>query len=196
MNELHDAKAALRATTRAARRSLDQDEREQRSTRGIARLLALHEMPKAHTVLLYAATPEECSLRQIWAPLLGRGVRLLLPRVEGERLALAAFSALTDLRPGGHGIWEPIGPAVDPALIDIAVIPGTAFDRRGGRLGMGGGYYDRLLAELDPGCLRVGFAFSCQVVTHVPREAHDQPVDVLVTDAATVRLTAASPDTA
>ena len=63
----------------------------------------------------------------------------------------------------------------------VALVPGRAFDALGGRLGRGGGYYDRF-AGACPQALRVGVAHQLQVVASVPMEAHDAPMDVLVTD--------------
>ncbi len=72
--------------------------------------------------------------------------------------------------------------AVDPETVDVVVTPGLAFDREGNRLGYGGGYYDRYLARMGDAILRVGVAFSLQLVGRVPHEHEDQPVDVVVTD--------------
>ncbi len=76
---------------------------------------------------------------------------------------------------------------MDPEEVEIAVVPGVAFDVVGGRLGQGGGHYDRLLGFLDVDCDRVGFCFSCQVVPFVPCEEHDEPVDLVVTERALYR---------
>jgi 5-formyltetrahydrofolate cyclo-ligase len=76
---------------------------------------------------------------------------------------------------------------VDPAVVDAAVLPGVAFDPRGGRLGAGGGHYDRLLARLPTETTRIGVGFACQLVPHVPTEPHDQRVEVVVTEASVHR---------
>ena len=78
--------------------------------------------------------------------------------------------------------------AVDPEKIDVVVSPGLAFDRRGHRLGYGGGYYDRYLARLHAHASRVGIGFAVQLLDEVPAEETDQPVDVVVTDRGVIRV--------
>lgn len=193
---MSDPKASLRATTRAARRELDDVERQERSALAARHLLDLPELRHADTVLLYAATREEADPLMAWRPLVESGATVLFPRVRGDHLDLAAARDMTSLALGGFGILEPTGPVVAPTDVDVAVVPGLAFDRRGGRLGMGRGFYDRLLPQLRPDCLRVGFCFSCQVAVRVPMLEHDEGVDVVVTETAVHRMTAPPPATA
>ncbi len=181
------AKHRLRAATRAARRALTADQRAEASARIVERLLTLPELRSASTVLLYAALQEEVNLGGLFAALRSQERRTLLPRVQGRELDLVAVTDLRGLELGFRGVQEPTGPAIDPGVVDVAVVPGLAFDPRGGRLGGGGGHYDRLLAGLRADAPRIGVAFTCQVVPQVPREAHDQPVTVVVTDAAVHR---------
>ena len=105
-------------------------------------------------------------------------------------LRLYAVASLTeDLLPGVWGIREP-----DPARcreasieeIDFILVPGVAFDASGGRLGYGGGFYDRLLGHARPGVPKVAGAFSLQVVAAVPVEDHDCRVTTLVTETETI----------
>jgi 5-formyltetrahydrofolate cyclo-ligase len=70
----------------------------------------------------------------------------------------------------------------DPAALDLVVVPGLAFTRRGERLGQGGGWYDRFLPRLHPGCATVGVAFVEQIVDELPLSAHDVRVDLVITD--------------
>ena len=71
---------------------------------------------------------------------------------------------------------------MDPATIDTVLIPGSVFDPSGGRLGYGGGFYDRFLTEAAPRAIRLGVAFELQLVDQVPMEPHDQYMDILVTE--------------
>jgi 5-formyltetrahydrofolate cyclo-ligase len=96
-----------------------------------------------------------------------------------------------DLRPGYCDIPEPDPDRailVPPEKIEIAVIPGSVFDIQGGRLGYGGGYYDRFLVNDAPRALRIGFAFELQLVDKVPLEPHDQPLDILITEKRIVKI--------
>ncbi len=177
-----DAKPPLRTAARAARRSLSDAERRVASQRIVTRLLDLPELRQAGTVLLYAALREEVDLAGALGPLRDRGVRTLLPRVREHDLELVAATDLLTLQVGHRGVREPAGRPVDPTVVDVAVVPGVAFDPHGGRLGAGGGHYDRLLAVLPATTTRIGAAFTCQLVPHVPTEPHDQDVELVVTE--------------
>ena len=100
-----------------------------------------------------------------------------------------ACCAASELVPGPARALEP--PASSPSLpldaIDLIVVPGVAFDARGGRLGRGRGHYDATLARLRPGTARVGLCFDEQVVDRVPVEPHDVPLDVVVTGSRVLR---------
>lgn len=188
MTDTGVVKTALRSSARSARRGLDDTERRDASDAAVARLLALPELRRAGTVLLYAPLREEADPATTALPVLRqRGVRTLFPRVRGDDLELVAATDLTGLALGYRGIREPAGPTVDAEEVDVAVVPGVAFDVLGGRLGQGGGHYDRLLQLLADECVRIGFCFSCQVVPFVPCEPHDEPVDLVVTERATYR---------
>jgi len=182
-----DRKTALRASALAARRELSPGERARASTGAVARLLALPELRQPGTVEMYAAMRDELDVAGGVGPLVERGARTLFPRVRGEQLDLVAAQALSTLQLGYRGIREPAGPAIDPQVVDVALVPGVAFDPHGGRLGHGGGHYDRLLVRLDEGCVRIGVCFSCQVVPRVPRDEHDAVVDLVVTERAVYR---------
>jgi 5-formyltetrahydrofolate cyclo-ligase len=76
---------------------------------------------------------------------------------------------------------------VDPASVDVVVVPGLAFAEDGGRLGQGGGWYDRFLARVRDECVTIGVCFDVQVVRDVPVAGHDVPVDLVVTEARVIR---------
>ena len=180
-------KHRLRASTRAARAALSSEERVAASARIVARLLALPELRAASTVAVYAPVRDEVDVGGLIAPLHTAGARTLFPRVRGSELDLVAATDLRNLQLGYRGVREPSGPAIDPSVVDVAVVPGLAFDPRGGRLGSGGGHYDRLLARLPTEVVRIGVGFTCQVVPLVPRQTHDQPVQLVVTETAVHR---------
>lgn len=187
---LQRRKKALRRAATAARRQLSPQERAVASDAAVDRLLALPELREVHTVLLYAAVGDEPDVAAALAVLRQRGVRTLLPRVRGELVELVAAGELHSLAAGYRGIREPDGPSIDPEVVDVAIVPGVAFDPVGGRLGRGGGHYDRLLPALPSDAPRIGVCFACQVVPMVPREPHDAPIDVVVTERAVYRTLA------
>ena len=153
-------------------------------------MIELPEVGAARTVALYQALPTEPGTGELWRALAARGVRTVFPRiVKGTRLlAFGAADGEADLLPGPMGIREP-APGRDVALdaIDLFVVPGVAFDLAGWRLGYGGGYYDTTLAHVREEAPRVGVCFDGELLESLPAEAHDAPVDVVVTDARTIR---------
>ncbi len=90
------------------------------------------------------------------------------------------------------GLREPVptAPRVAPAELDAVLVPALAFDRRGHRLGRGGGFYDRFLGALPPRVTTIGIAFSVQLLNAIPTDPHDRPVDVIVTEDAVLRVAA------
>lgn len=187
---LVDAKRVLRITMRERRRALSPEQRTQASALAAGHLLALPELTSARTVALYAALPDEADPAVAVPRLLARGVQPVFPRVVDNELEFVAVAGIAELVPGFRGVREPAGEAMPPGDIDVVVVPGVAFDVEGGRLGQGGGHYDRLLARLPAAAVRVGFCLALQLITSVPRGPHDLTVDVLVTEEGTVRTTA------
>ncbi|MCL4216657.1 MAG: 5-formyltetrahydrofolate cyclo-ligase [Candidatus Hydrogenedentes bacterium] len=124
------------------------------------------------------------------ARLLQEQKQVLVPRTEpGQKLSWAAVADLDELVPGAFGIPEPPRYAPTATLQESTVIlvPGLAFDRRGYRIGFGGGYFDRFLADFSG--LAIGLAYPWQLVERLPSEAHDMPVRMIVTSAETLTLT-------
>jgi 5-formyltetrahydrofolate cyclo-ligase len=95
--------------------------------------------------------------------------------------------SLEDLEEGRRGLWEPDPACAEPVAaseLDLVLVPGLAFDRRGWRIGFGAGLYDRFLAGVD--APRLGLAFSLQIQPSLPVEPHDEPVDWIVTEGETI----------
>jgi len=108
------------------------------------------------------------------------GKRLALPHVEGDELSVHWVACREELVPGKFGILEPRADAPSAGRsFDLILVPGMAFDRAGGRLGRGRGYYDRFLASASG--LVAGVCFDDQLVSEVPREPHDARMDAVVT---------------
>ena len=136
----------------------------------------------AHTLLLYSALPDEVPTQTLIDELVAQGKTVLLPRVVSDTdMELRRYSSPADLQQGAFGIMEPTGELfTDYAAIDVAIIPGMAFDDEGHRLGRGKGYYDRFLAKLSPTTYKIGLCFSWQRVDHVPTDDHDIPMDEVI----------------
>lgn len=182
-----DLKRTVRAAGLTARRMLSKTARDAANVSIVRRLLDLPELHGARNVLLYAATDHEVDLSAAGAAFRSRGAQTLYPRVADADLEVVAVTTPDTLHPGYRGIPEPVGEALDPAHIEVVVLPGVAFDQHGGRLGWGKGFYDRFLLTVPRNALRIGTCFAVQVTEDIPREPHDQPVDVLVTETTVIR---------
>ena len=118
--------------------------------------------------------------------------RVICPRVRPHgQLAHHELSDVSELVGSAFGLVEPDSdrcPPVDPNLAEIILVPAVAFTEAGDRLGMGGGYYDRFLAEPDMQSRpRIGLAFEMQLTDAVPRAQHDVRVDLIVTELRAIR---------
>jgi 5-formyltetrahydrofolate cyclo-ligase len=150
-------------------------------------LFALPGMASARTVLLFYSFGSEVATRGMADRLRIEGKRLLLPYVDGDAMEAAEVGPGDELIRAPYGAREPNRRVpVDPGEVDLVVTPGLAFDRRGHRLGYGGGFYDRYLARLRPETVRVGIGFAVQLVDRVPAGPDDQRVDLVVTEAGVV----------
>lgn len=137
--------------------------------------------PDLRTIAVFAALPGEVDLSEWVARHPER--RWLYPRVAGEDLSFHHVeNPATGLTPGAFGVREPLAslPAEPIGGINAFLCPGLAFDPRGGRLGRGRGFYDRMLAKARPGVLKVGVCFPDQIVEDTFPEAHDIAMDELV----------------
>lgn len=146
--------------------------------------------PKDSLLALYAPKGTEVDTARVDAFARARGLRVAYPRiVDGDKLLAFHEAAIDELVPGPFGLREPAADAPPIALSDVVAfaIPGLAFDRNGGRVGWGRGYYDVTLTHANPQALRIGLAFECQLLDAVPREPHDARLHYVVTEAAIYR---------
>jgi len=182
-----NAKSVLRRQILERRRQ--QSQRDVLSGIICQQLQELNAWSRAHQVLFYIDVRDEVRTTPLLRQELTGNKICSVPYCRGATLELVRIERWEELSPGKFGIREPgvewqQSPArrVDPTTIDLAVIPGVAFDRQGGRLGHGRGYYDRLLEQVRPDCLRIGLAFDCQVVDHVPSQSHDVKMHLVITE--------------
>lgn len=187
---IHAQKKLLRAEVRARREKLSPEVRTEKSRRIFEHLQTLECWRQAENVLVYLSVHAEVETAEIVAWLVAEK-RCIVPwcRKDGTLGLFRLTSPETELAPGTFGIPEPAAVwrevpdrVVKPETLDLVLLPGVAFDRSGGRLGQGGGYYDRLLETLGPQAVTVGLAYACQIVPEVPREEHDRRVDYVVTE--------------
>lgn len=110
--------------------------------------------------------------------------RILVPRVEDETtINFYPYDDAAPHRISEYGIWEPLAPVSEAVAPEVIVVPGLAFDRKGGRVGHGKGYYDRYFRRYEDAIrMRIAFAYEVQVFDEVPMDDFDLPMHALVTD--------------
>ena len=137
--------------------------------------------------MLFATFGSEVPTRSLIERLHERGVVVALPRIEDGDLVPIAYAPGDATTTASFGAEEPAeGTPLDPTSLDVVAVPGVAFDRHGGRIGYGGGYYDRFLRGLP--AFRVALVFGLQVVDDaLPTGRFDLPVDAIVTEDETIR---------
>ncbi len=180
-------KKALREQLRRAMSALTPAERETSDEKLFARFLALPQVEAAETILLFYGLWGEPDTKALLAPLLARGKRVLLPCCRpGYRLEARQVSEDTALVPGVWNIPEPPedAPLLEKDEIDLILVPNLCCDRFGIRLGQGGGYYDRYLEHF--GGLTVSLCRGAFLQPSLPREAHDVPIQVVLTEEETL----------
>ncbi len=182
-------KQSLRAEIR--HRRVVQPEKDLLSQAIWKRLAAMPEYERAHRVVLYIDCRNEVRTRPFLGDVWAAGKQVIVPYCEGEELGLFRLEGTDELEPGAMGILEPRRELrqdmdrtahLEPG--DFVIVPGVAFDRQGGRLGQGGGYYDRLLTNAPSGVVCAGIAFECQMVDAIPHLEHDVSVSRVVTEKA------------
>lgn len=134
----------------------------------------------SQVVLLYSALPDEVDVQMLIDDAVGKGKLVLLPVVVGDVLHLHPYDGETTV--GAYGISEPVVKGsrfTNYNKIDVAIIPGMAFDGQCHRLGRGKGYYDRLLSECKD-VKKVGVCFSFQYLEEIPTEEHDILMDIVM----------------
>jgi 5-formyltetrahydrofolate cyclo-ligase len=187
-HRLKRAKRALRRTVLAERDAIPGDDRSALSEAIADRFLGLPELAGAETVLAFWSFGSEVDTGPLIAGLRSRGKTVALPRIEGHEVAPVVAAPETPMREASFGAMEPAeGRALDIAELDLVVVPGVAFDRSCGRVGYGGGYYDRLLGRQREGVAAIAIAFALQIVDRVPSGAIDRRIDGVVTEVEVIR---------
>lgn len=183
-------KSRIRDEMNRKRNALALEEAESKSAAIAANLMKTAEYKDAKTVMFYAAKGNEVQTREMIKAALKEGKKVLLPvtNMEKKEIEAAVIEDYDgDLKKGAYGIMEPKEKSkADEKLIDAVVVPGVAFDIEGHRLGYGLGYYDQLLRRLT-NAVKIGLAYDFQVVERLPRESHDQRMDMIITESSLIR---------
>jgi 5-formyltetrahydrofolate cyclo-ligase len=186
-----DPKREMREALRATRDGLSEDLRERETVACHHALFALPEVQAAKTVLTYMSFGSEIETHTLLDRFLALGKVVVSPRIDDHQRELV-LQRVDSAQSMTRGIWGILQPQPESQVfrvneIDLVLTPGLGFDRHGGRLGYGAGYYDRLLALAPQSVVRVAMAFTCQIVPQVPTAAHDAPIDIIITAGETIR---------
>jgi 5-formyltetrahydrofolate cyclo-ligase len=178
--ELRSAKAALRGRLLAARTALPDDRRAEAGRLLRDAVLALPETQMAGTVAAYISVGTEPGTRSLVYALWKRGAYVLLPLLRPDNdLDWASYEGPDSLAAAPRGLLEPTEPPRGPGAVasaDLVIVPALAVDRRGRRLGRGGGSYDRALARVGGAVPTVALLYDDELLDEVPAGPHDQPV--------------------
>ncbi len=187
----------MRARVQGLRDALRDGERERLSEQIVRRVRKLPGYKRSRSRLLFSSFRSEVLTEALIADTLKHGARLLLPRVVDYEEPLALHEVTDparDLAPGAFGILEPVAgrcPERSVYEMDFVLVPGLAFDRTGGRLGYGGGFFDWVLShrhDLVDGDAAVAVGFGLQIVAAVPMQAWDVPVSAVVTENEVIQI--------
>lgn len=196
MSPASSLKSNLRKTVLARRDALDEASRIEMSLRAAENALKLAalspDIMQPGTIISgFLPIRSEIDARPLLSGLASRGARLCLPVVTSRTaIEFREFVRDAPLVPSGFGT---VGPGDDSQAVDpqILILPLSVFDRRGGRIGYGAGYYDRAIARLTESAqapLLIGLGFALQEVDHVPMETHDVPMHAIVTEIGTLQF--------
>ena len=174
-------KKELRQFIRMQKRMYSPEQLKEMSEAIIAKLMVHPRVKGAKTIMMYYSLDDEVNTHEAVDLLLKQGKRVLLPAVVSDtEMELRCYEGPKDLEGGFFNIMEPVGKVFSNyAEIDVAVIPGVAFDGRCNRLGRGRGYYDRLLPRLTE-AYKIGICFDFQKLPGIPADEHDVKVDEVV----------------
>ena len=183
-----ESRALIRKEMIRRRKKLGREALRRKSLEITEKLVALEEFQTCRNILIFLSLPEEVQTDEMIQRALSCGKKVYVPLVDADhkRLEISELPGLDiEFETAQFGIREP-GPAhikiQPPTVLDFVLVPGLAFDRKGGRIGFGAGYYDRFLREVADRVVRVGVAFEFQILEFVPQTELDVPVQKILTE--------------
>lgn len=173
-------KTALRSKISEKRNSLSGEQINKKSFKIMETLFSLDEFRKAKVIHCYISKEKEVQTGDIIKES-SKNKTVVVPCVQKEGLISAELNDFCELKKNSFGVLEPADPHPFPAgKIELALVPGIVFDRKGYRIGYGKGYYDKFLRNFR--AIKIGLAYDFQVVDEVPKEEHDIKVDYIITE--------------
>ena len=188
MEEIHEKKQAIRTEMTKLFTDMSDDVRNEKNQAIEDRLFEFANFLESNIALLYMNTGAEVATRNIIKKALDYNKIVVLPvfNMEKHKMGLMKVDNLKNqLKQGPRGVLEPDVAKckkVPIDCIDIAIVPGIAFDEKGARIGTGMGFYDRLIPNLPITTRKVALSFEDQLIQQVPMEHHDKHIDIIITD--------------
>jgi 5-formyltetrahydrofolate cyclo-ligase len=180
---MRELKNSVRQVLRQRKDAMIPEDRLSKSHRICRHLMKL--IGKGETVMVFTSKEKEVNTRPLILALFEAGNPVVVPIIvkEDVSLRLSYLRDLSALVPSTFGVPEPIGSEIPAAAEEIGtiVLPMLGFDRNGGRIGYGAGYYDRFLSK-NPGLKKIGIAFACQEFEGLPVDENDIRMDFIVTE--------------
>jgi len=188
MEGIQEKKLEMRNEATKSLDAFSSSERSRKTKKIEDRLFEFANFLEANIVLLYVNTRYEVNTQKIIKRCIDYNKVLVLPAFNPEKFEMRLMKVdnpETELIPGSRDVLEPDAgrcKTVPIEGIDIAIIPGIAFDEKGGRIGTGKGYYDHLIPQLAITTRKVALAFESQIFQQIPMESHDKHVDIIITE--------------
>jgi len=175
-------KKLLRSKISKALKGQTRKESSLKSRKIKGKLFRMPAFHKAKMVMFYIAIGGEVETKEMIKEAQKLGKIIVVPICKANRNIEACLLARNvKLSKGPYGIMEPvIEQKINPEYLDLVVVPGLAFDKKGGRLGRGKGYYDRFLGKLTSKTISVGLAFDFQIIASIPVAGHDVSVNRVI----------------
>ena len=186
MKQKREDKSEIRSEFLKKRKELPKEQCRADSITIAKRILSLKKVQKAETIFLYASYKNEVGTKKLIQKLLSMKKKVALPRVREKEMDFFLIRSWEELVLGYQEILEPdgAGQIVVPKKEDVMIVPGVVFDRKGNRIGYGGGYYDRYLGQHENTlpCL-IGVGYEMQMFSDIiPTEPQDKSLDFIVTE--------------
>ncbi|MDA3867559.1 MAG: 5-formyltetrahydrofolate cyclo-ligase [Salinivirgaceae bacterium] len=178
---MHTEKQQVRRQVKALVNGLSENEKTNQTRTAQTRLYGLPQFRQAESILIYWSLDDEIKTHA-FIEKLSREKEILLPVIDGDTMRVKRYTGTSNMKPDErYNIPEPVGDAIVNPTPDLVLVPGVAFDSHCLRLGRGKGYYDQFLSHNRLSATLVGIGFNEQMVTQVPSENHDFPLDIVVT---------------
>ncbi|ERI90113.1 5-formyltetrahydrofolate cyclo-ligase [Clostridiales bacterium oral taxon 876 str. F0540] len=179
-------KVEIRKSIKSLRDSMNKNEKKLKDDEIFNKVITSRSYINAKTIFIYVSMGSEADTHRIINKALEDNKLICVPKVINRKEGMKAIKikSLSELVPGNFGVLEPVSfeSQINPAEIDLLIMPGLAFDKFGGRLGYGAGYYDRFLQFVKKEARKLALAYSFQILDKVPMEDYDVFIDEIITE--------------